>query len=69
MVTAFLNRIVARYRADYDAPHHDGRSPLHWYVKIALDLKAQERHETAFWKISGQSWTHITCVSSKNKVC
>lgn len=24
----FLNHIVGRYRADYDAPDNDGRSPL-----------------------------------------
>ncbi|XVE94066.1 hypothetical protein REPUB_Repub01dG0248400 [Reevesia pubescens] len=28
--TAFLNHIVAKYHADYDAPDNDGRSPLHW---------------------------------------
>ncbi|GAV65114.1 Ank domain-containing protein/zf-DHHC domain-containing protein/Ank_2 domain-containing protein, partial [Cephalotus follicularis] len=28
--TAFLNHIVARYHADYDAPDNEGRSPLHW---------------------------------------
>ncbi|WRX16448.1 hypothetical protein QQP08_008935 [Theobroma cacao] len=29
--TAFLNHIVAKYHADYDAPDKDGRCPLHWY--------------------------------------
>ncbi|XP_037491082.1 probable protein S-acyltransferase 23 isoform X1 [Jatropha curcas] len=28
--TAFLNLIVAKYHADFDAPDNDGRSPLHW---------------------------------------
>ncbi|KAH9625762.1 hypothetical protein KSS87_017599 [Heliosperma pusillum] len=28
--TAFLNHIIARYNADFDAPDNDGRSPLHW---------------------------------------
>ncbi|KAJ0078425.1 hypothetical protein Patl1_37244 [Pistacia atlantica] len=28
--TAFLNHIVAKYHADYDAPDNEGRSPLHW---------------------------------------
>ncbi|EOX97299.1 Palmitoyltransferase TIP1, putative isoform 1 [Theobroma cacao] len=28
--TAFLNHIVAKYHADYDAPDNDGRCPLHW---------------------------------------
>ena len=31
--TAFLNHIVAKYHADFDAPDNDGRSPLHWYVR------------------------------------
>lgn len=29
--TTFLNHIVAKYNADFDAPDNDGRSPLHWY--------------------------------------
>ncbi|XP_057976835.1 probable protein S-acyltransferase 23 [Malania oleifera] len=28
--TAFLNHIVAKYHADFDAPDNNGRSPLHW---------------------------------------
>ncbi|KAA8545705.1 hypothetical protein F0562_020844 [Nyssa sinensis] len=28
--TAFLNHIVAKYHADFDAPDNDGRTPLHW---------------------------------------
>ncbi|XP_015892573.1 probable protein S-acyltransferase 23 isoform X2 [Ziziphus jujuba] len=28
--TAFLNHIVAKYRADFEAPDNEGRSPLHW---------------------------------------
>ncbi|GMH23689.1 hypothetical protein Nepgr_025532 [Nepenthes gracilis] len=28
--TAFLNHIVVKYHADFDAPDNDGRSPLHW---------------------------------------
>uniref|UniRef100_A0A5B7C7M9 S-acyltransferase n=1 Tax=Davidia involucrata TaxID=16924 RepID=A0A5B7C7M9_DAVIN len=28
--TAFLNHIVAKYHADFDAPDNDGRRPLHW---------------------------------------
>ncbi|KAK4789962.1 hypothetical protein SAY86_017266 [Trapa natans] len=28
--TAFLNHIIAKYHADFDAPDVDGRSPLHW---------------------------------------
>ncbi|PKU87337.1 probable protein S-acyltransferase 23 [Dendrobium catenatum] len=28
--TAFLNHIVAKHGADFDAPDNDGRSPLHW---------------------------------------
>uniref|UniRef100_A0A2P2K0H1 protein S-acyltransferase n=1 Tax=Rhizophora mucronata TaxID=61149 RepID=A0A2P2K0H1_RHIMU len=28
--TAFLNHIVSKYHADFDAPDNDGRSPLHW---------------------------------------
>ncbi|XP_041015612.1 probable protein S-acyltransferase 23 isoform X1 [Juglans microcarpa x Juglans regia] len=28
--TAFLNHIVAKYQADFDAPDNEGRSPLHW---------------------------------------
>ncbi|PSS29241.1 Protein like [Actinidia chinensis var. chinensis] len=28
--TAFLNHIVAKYHADFDAPDNDGRSSLHW---------------------------------------
>ncbi|KAI8026358.1 putative protein S-acyltransferase 23 [Camellia lanceoleosa] len=28
--TTFLNHIVAKYHADFDAPDNDGRSPLHW---------------------------------------
>lgn len=31
--TAFLNHIVAKYRADFEAPDNEGRSPLHWYAK------------------------------------
>lgn len=34
--TAFLNHIVAKYRADYDAPDNEGRSPLHWYVNASI---------------------------------
>jgi hypothetical protein len=30
--TAFLNHIVAKYQADFDAPDNEGRSPIHWYV-------------------------------------
>lgn len=30
--TAFLNHIIAKYHADFDAPDDDGRSPLHWYA-------------------------------------
>lgn len=30
--TAFLNHIVAKHGADFDAPDNDGRSPLHWYI-------------------------------------
>lgn len=29
--TTFLNHIIAKYNADFDAPDNDGRSPLHWY--------------------------------------
>lgn len=32
--TAFINHLVAKYHADFDAPDRDGRSPLHWYVKM-----------------------------------
>ncbi|XP_031382603.1 probable protein S-acyltransferase 23 isoform X1 [Punica granatum] len=28
--TAFLNHLISRYHADFDAPDNDGRSPLHW---------------------------------------
>lgn len=28
--TAFLNYIVSKYHADFDAPDNHGRSPLHW---------------------------------------
>lgn len=28
--TAFINHLVAKYHADFDAPDRDGRSPLHW---------------------------------------
>ncbi|PKA46899.1 putative S-acyltransferase [Apostasia shenzhenica] len=28
--TAFLNHIVAKHGADFDAPDNDGRTPLHW---------------------------------------
>lgn len=28
--TAFLNHIIVKYHADFDAPDNDGRSPLHW---------------------------------------
>ncbi|OAY45293.1 probable protein S-acyltransferase 23 isoform X1 [Manihot esculenta] len=28
--TAFLNNLVAKYHADFDAPDNEGRSPLHW---------------------------------------
>ncbi|XP_065871386.1 probable protein S-acyltransferase 23 isoform X2 [Euphorbia lathyris] len=28
--TAFLNHLVAKYHADFDAPDNEGRSPLHW---------------------------------------
>ncbi|KAL2926791.1 putative protein S-acyltransferase 23 [Bienertia sinuspersici] len=28
--TTFLNHIIAKYNADFDAPDNDGRSPLHW---------------------------------------
>ncbi|KAI7732839.1 hypothetical protein M8C21_022167 [Ambrosia artemisiifolia] len=28
--TSFLNYIVAKYRADFDVPDNDGRTPLHW---------------------------------------
>ncbi|KAF5951184.1 hypothetical protein HYC85_009128 [Camellia sinensis] len=28
--TTFLNHVVAKYHADFDAPDNDGRSPLHW---------------------------------------
>ncbi|KAM5548530.1 hypothetical protein ABKV19_000105 [Rosa sericea] len=28
--TSFLNHIVAKYHADFDAPDNEGRSPLHW---------------------------------------
>lgn len=31
--TAFLNHIVAKYQADFEAPDNEGRSPLHWYDK------------------------------------
>lgn len=30
--TAFLNHIVVKYQADFDAPDNEGRSPIHWYV-------------------------------------
>ena len=29
---AFLNHIISKYNADFDAPDNDGRSPLHWYA-------------------------------------
>lgn len=32
--TAFLNYIVAKYQADFDAPDSHGRSALHWCVNI-----------------------------------
>ncbi|KAE8008259.1 hypothetical protein FH972_004789 [Carpinus fangiana] len=28
--TAFLNHIVVKYQADFDAPDNEGRSPIHW---------------------------------------
>ncbi|XP_054793452.1 probable protein S-acyltransferase 23 [Prosopis cineraria] len=28
--TAFLNHIIAKYNADFDAPDYEGWSPLHW---------------------------------------
>ncbi|WOK92268.1 putative protein S-acyltransferase 23 [Canna indica] len=28
--TSFLNHIIVKYGADFDAPDNDGRSPLHW---------------------------------------
>ncbi|PRQ24131.1 putative protein S-acyltransferase [Rosa chinensis] len=28
--TSFLNHIIAKYHADFDAPDNEGRSPLHW---------------------------------------
>ncbi|KAI9120337.1 hypothetical protein K1719_007370 [Acacia pycnantha] len=28
--TTFLNHIIAKYNADFDAPDNEGRSPLHW---------------------------------------
>ncbi|KAJ8764781.1 hypothetical protein K2173_009182 [Erythroxylum novogranatense] len=28
--TAFLNHIVAKFHADFDAPDYEGRTPLHW---------------------------------------
>lgn len=31
--TAFLNHVVVKYHADFEAPDNEGRSPLHWYVK------------------------------------
>lgn len=34
--TTFLNHIIARYGADFDAPDNDGRSPLHWYVSFLI---------------------------------
>lgn len=34
--TAFLNHIISKYGADFDAPDNDGRSALHWYYKIAI---------------------------------
>ena len=32
--TAFLYHIVTKWNADPDVPDNDGRSPLHWCVKI-----------------------------------
>lgn len=34
--TGFLNHIVTRYGADFDAPDNDGRSPLHWYADLRV---------------------------------
>lgn len=31
--TAFLNHIIAKHCADFNAPDNEGRSPIHWYVK------------------------------------
>lgn len=28
--TSFLNHMIAKYHADFDAPDNDGRTPLHW---------------------------------------
>lgn len=36
--TSFLNHIVAKYHADFDAPDNEGRSPLHWYAKRPLTV-------------------------------
>lgn len=32
--TAFLYHIVSKWNADPDVPDNDGRSPLHWYLRI-----------------------------------
>lgn len=32
--TAFLYHIVSKWNADPDVPDFDGRSPLHWYIRI-----------------------------------
>ncbi|GMP38733.1 hypothetical protein CsSME_00009874 [Camellia sinensis var. sinensis] len=43
--TTFLNHVVAKYHADFDAPDNDGRSPLHWILNIFCNA-----HRVATWK-------------------
>ena len=42
--TAFLNHIIAKYNADFDAPDNEGRSPLHWYAINLWIVMAGNRH-------------------------
>ena len=46
--TAFLNHIVVKYYADFDAPDNEGRSPLHWYaIKLGF-LCMETENSTSF---------------------
>ncbi|CAI0401173.1 unnamed protein product [Linum tenue] len=48
--TAFLNHIVAKYLADFDAPDSDGRSPLHCYICMTTLCMLKEEHSnTSFY--------------------
>ncbi|RWR74047.1 S-acyltransferase 23 [Cinnamomum micranthum f. kanehirae] len=71
--TGFLNHIVTRYGADFDAPDNDGRSPLHWAaykgfadtVRLLLFRDADQRRQDK----DGCTPVHWAAISGNVEAC